>query len=284
MKQVLIKKGRAVTENVPAPQVEADKVLVRVVNSCISIGTEMSGVRASAVPLWKRALKERDKVKKVLDMVAEKGVAQTRKLVKGKLEAGSPVGYSAAGVVIGVGTGIRDVKVGEHVACAGAQCAHHAEIINVPRNLLVKIPDLRRILHDVVAAVDKIDDRERLCRSSICLADARVVIDVDPGKTGHLLLPEVCVVVQRDHVDFQSAVVVLVIEVTHLHDVFRRPLGGKDMEVEHNYLTGKVRQATQVALVVAQSNVYDTAHFHFAGVNLGLLLLCLKDARILHTL
>ena len=65
------------------------------------------------------------------------------------------------------------------------------------RYLLIKIPDLRRILHDVVAAVDKIDDRERLCRSSICLADARVVIDVDPGETGHLLLPEVCVVVQR---------------------------------------------------------------------------------------
>ena len=141
MKQVLIKRGCAVAGDVPAPQIESDKVLVRVVNSCISIGTEMSGVRASAVPLWKRALKERDKVKKVLDMVAEKGVAQTRELVKGKLEAGSPVGYSAAGVVIGVGAGIRDVKVGEHVACAGAQCAHHAEIINVPRNLLVKIPE-----------------------------------------------------------------------------------------------------------------------------------------------
>ena len=141
MKQVLIKRGCAVAENIPAPQVEPDKILVRVANSCISIGTEMSGVRASSVPLWKRALKERDKVKKVLDMVAEKGVAQTRELVKGKLETGALVGYSAAGVVIGVGANVRDVKVGERVACAGAQCAHHAEIINVPRNLLVKIPE-----------------------------------------------------------------------------------------------------------------------------------------------
>lgn len=141
MKQVLIKKGQAVTENVPAPQVEADKVLVRVVNSCISIGTEMSGVRASSVPLWKRALKEPEKVKKVLDMVAEKGISQTRELVKGKLDTGSLVGYSAAGIVIGVGTSVRDVKIGERVACAGAQCAHHAEVINVPRNLLVKIPE-----------------------------------------------------------------------------------------------------------------------------------------------
>lgn len=141
MKQVLIKKGRAVTEKVPAPQVEEDKVLVHVVNSCISIGTEMSGVRASSVPLWKRALKEPEKVKKVFDMVAEKGISQTREIVKGKLDTGSLVGYSAAGIVIGVGANIRDVKVGERVACAGAQCAHHAEIINVPRNLLVKIPE-----------------------------------------------------------------------------------------------------------------------------------------------
>lgn len=141
MKQVLIKRGCAVTEEIPVPQVEAGKVLVRTVNSCISIGTEMSGVRASAVPLWKRALKERDKVKKVLNMVAEKGIAQTRELVKGKLDSGALVGYSAAGIVIGVGDGVRDVKVGERVACAGAQCAHHAEVINVPRNLLVKVPD-----------------------------------------------------------------------------------------------------------------------------------------------
>ena len=141
MKQVLIKRGCAVTEEIPAPQVEAGKVLVRTVNSCISIGTEMSGVRASAVPLWKRALKERDKVKKVLNMVAEKGIVQTRELVKGKLDSGALVGYSASGIVIGVGSGVRDVKVGERVACAGAQCAHHAEVINVPRNLLVKIPD-----------------------------------------------------------------------------------------------------------------------------------------------
>ena len=63
MKQVLIKRGCAVAEDIPAPQIEPDKILVRVANSCISIGTEICGVRASSVPLWKRALKERVKVK-----------------------------------------------------------------------------------------------------------------------------------------------------------------------------------------------------------------------------
>ena len=85
-------------------------------------------------------------------------------------------------------------------------------------------------------------------------------------------------------VDFKALSVIFVIEVAQHHDALGAVFTGKDMEVKHDYLTGKVGQATQVALVVAQSNVYDTAHFHFAGVNLGLLLLCLKDARILHTL
>lgn len=141
MKQVLIKKGCAVAEEIPVPQVEAGKVLVRTVNSCISIGTEMLRMHASTVPLWKRALKERDKVKKVLNMVAEKGIVQTKEFVKSKLEPGAPVGYSVSGMVLGVGAGVHDVKVGERVACAGAQCAYHADVVNVPRNLLVKIPN-----------------------------------------------------------------------------------------------------------------------------------------------
>lgn len=141
MKQVRIKKGHAVTDVVPSPRVEAGKILVQVVNSCISIGTELSGVRRSAVPLWKRAVEEPENVKKVFHIVKEKGISYTKEIVKEKLDTGLLAGYSAAGIVVGVGAGVRDVKVGERVACAGAQCAYHAEVINVPRNLLVKIPD-----------------------------------------------------------------------------------------------------------------------------------------------
>lgn len=46
MKQVLIKNGSAVVEDVPAPHVEAGAVLVEVEYSCISVGTEMSGLRS----------------------------------------------------------------------------------------------------------------------------------------------------------------------------------------------------------------------------------------------
>lgn len=140
MKQALIKKGTAVAAKIPAPQVDDDKILVKVVSSCISVGTEMSGVATSGTPLWKRALNEPQNVKKVLDKLAADGLSKTVGLVKSKLDSGMPTGYSAAGEVIAVGKNIRDIKAGDRVACAGAQCAHHAEIINVPRNLTVKIP------------------------------------------------------------------------------------------------------------------------------------------------
>ena len=57
MKQVLIKQGQVVVEEVPVPTIEAGTVLVQVRQSCISIGTELSGLRASGEPLWKKAIR-----------------------------------------------------------------------------------------------------------------------------------------------------------------------------------------------------------------------------------
>jgi predicted dehydrogenase/threonine dehydrogenase-like Zn-dependent dehydrogenase len=42
--------------------------------------------------------------------------------------------------VIAVGAGVADLRVGDRVACAGAEHAFHAEIIRVPRNLCVPVP------------------------------------------------------------------------------------------------------------------------------------------------
>lgn len=140
MKQVLIKKGQAIVEEVPAPLVESQTLLVQVSHSCISTGTEMSGLKTSSTPLWKKAIQNPEKLVKVMDMARTQGMARTASMVQGKLESGEPTGYSAAGTVLAVGSGIEDIQVGDRVACAGAQCAHHAEIIRVPRNLSVPIP------------------------------------------------------------------------------------------------------------------------------------------------
>lgn len=131
MKQVLMKQGNVSVEEVPAPTPEPGYKIVRVSHSCISTGTELSGMKQAAMPLWKRALTQPDKVKKALTMLATKGFSKTKSIIQGKLTSGSPSGYSAAGMILGTQ---------QRVACAGAQFANHAEIIQVPDNLIVPIP------------------------------------------------------------------------------------------------------------------------------------------------
>jgi predicted dehydrogenase/threonine dehydrogenase-like Zn-dependent dehydrogenase len=141
MKQVLIKAGGVIVENIPAPAVSRNNILVRVEHSCISVGTEMAGVRMSGLPLYQRALKQPENVKLVLEMARDQGIKRTLDRVTGKLAAGSPTGYSAAGVIIEIGSEVDGFSVGDRVACAGAGIANHAEIIDVPVNLAVKLPE-----------------------------------------------------------------------------------------------------------------------------------------------
>jgi len=140
MKQVVIKSGGAQVVEVPAPSIDKKSILVSVDYSCISAGTEMKSVQLSGMPLYKRALKQPENVKKVIQSLKDTGFQATLSKVRGKLEFGSPSGYSAAGRVIDVGSDVQDFQIGDRVACAGAGIANHAEIICVPALLTVKIP------------------------------------------------------------------------------------------------------------------------------------------------
>jgi predicted dehydrogenase/threonine dehydrogenase-like Zn-dependent dehydrogenase len=141
LKQVLLKKGAAHATELPAPQMEAGEVLVRTQASCLSAGTELSGLRGSGIPLWKRALSHPEKVLTTLKMISNSGLKRTLSVLEEKKEAASATGYSAAGYVVAVGPNIQDLTVGDRVACAGGQYAHHADYIRVARNLCVPIPD-----------------------------------------------------------------------------------------------------------------------------------------------
>lgn len=140
MIQAIVKKGKVLGEQVSAPQVSKGALLIKVVNSCISAGTEMSSVQGSGKSLIKRALEQPKNVKKVLDMALSDGIAKTYATVKGKLDTGSPTGYSISGVVIAVGDGVSGYEVGDSVAAAGAGLANHAEYVDVPQNLVMKTP------------------------------------------------------------------------------------------------------------------------------------------------
>lgn len=140
MKQVLIQSGAAIVEDVPVPQIGDGEVLVRAEASCLSTGTEMSDIRNSGMPLWKKALQQPEKVRLALDLVRAQGLRRTLDIIQEKREAAHPTGYSAAGVVVSVGAGIGDLTPGTRVACAGAAYAYHAEFFRVPRNLCVRVP------------------------------------------------------------------------------------------------------------------------------------------------
>ena len=97
-------------------------------------------MRMSGLPLYRRALKQPENVKRVLEM-REQGVARTSSASAGSSRRGLPTGYSADGRGR---CGRRDVegfRAGDRVACAGAGIANHAEFIDVPVNLAVRVPD-----------------------------------------------------------------------------------------------------------------------------------------------
>lgn len=151
MKQLLVRSGNVFLQDVPAPVAGPKNVLVRVERSCVSVGTEMAGVKMSGLPLYRRALKQPHHVKRVLQLMRDQGVARVYKQVKGKLDAGLPTGYSAAGTVIAVGSEVDGIAVGDRVACAGAGVANHAEVIDVPVNLCVPVP--QQVSFDAAATV-----------------------------------------------------------------------------------------------------------------------------------
>lgn len=140
MKQVLLKNKQIVVEEVPLPVPGEKEVLVKTYYSVISSGTERVAVQNSAQGLVSKAITNPQLVQKGLQLIREQGVKRFWQIVKGYEGSSSPLGYSLAGEVVSVGRYLTDINVGDLVACAGAQCAHHAEFVSVPRNLVAKIP------------------------------------------------------------------------------------------------------------------------------------------------
>jgi threonine dehydrogenase-like Zn-dependent dehydrogenase len=75
---------------------------------------------------------------------------------RGPLPDAASLGYSLSGRVVEVGTAVRGLGPGDLVACCGNQCAYHAELVVVPRNLVALVPedlDLRLAAHATLGAI-----------------------------------------------------------------------------------------------------------------------------------
>ncbi|MCL4378777.1 MAG: bi-domain-containing oxidoreductase [Actinobacteria bacterium] len=175
MKQVFNKKGIITVEEVPSPTVSDDEILVQVYYSCISTGTEIAAMKNLAKPLYKKALEKPQNVKKVLEMIREKGLTGTISRVKSKLDFKNPVGYSASGIVLETGKNIKNIKPGENVACVGAGISNHSEFIAVPENLAVRIPGELSIRKASTVALGAIA-LQGVRRCALQIGDSAVVI------------------------------------------------------------------------------------------------------------
>lgn len=141
MKQLAqrMKDGRLRVVDVPEPELDDWKVLVRTEASLVSAGTERAKVEVARESLLGKARRRPDQVQQVLDKLRTDGIGATIEAVRSRLEALSPLGYCSAGRVEAVGTNVRDIRPGELVACGG-DGAGHAEVLAVPGNLCVGVP------------------------------------------------------------------------------------------------------------------------------------------------
>lgn len=137
MRRLFAHHGEPVVHDLDEPSLRAGEILVDTAFSTVSTGTELSILRRSGTepgvdheypgttPTWPKIREG----------------TMPHLLPRPPLPLGSSLGYSAAGVVRAVGSGVSDISVGMPVACSGSQAAHHAEVICVPRNLTVPVPE-----------------------------------------------------------------------------------------------------------------------------------------------
>lgn len=150
-----LKRGDMRVLEAPFPALTDGAVLVRNHFSVVSPGTEGKTVRDARLGYLAKARARQKEVRQVVDSVRVNGLATTYGMVMNKLEAPAALGYSCAGEVIAVGPGVSGLRVGDRVACGGAT-ANHAEVVAVPRNLCVRVPDgvdLRHAAFATLAAI-----------------------------------------------------------------------------------------------------------------------------------
>ncbi|MCG9683941.1 bi-domain-containing oxidoreductase [Vibrio sp. Isolate23] len=137
MKQVLqnIANGETNVVDVPCPQSKSGNILISTSKTLVSAGTERMLIDFGKASYIDKARQQPDKVKMVLEKVKTDGLAPTIDAVRSKLDQPLPLGYCNVGEVLD--NGGSSFEVGDRVVSNG----YHAEVVRVPKNLCVKVPD-----------------------------------------------------------------------------------------------------------------------------------------------
>lgn len=142
MKQLILsyKNGSLEVAEVPAPLARPGGVLVRTAASLLSPGTERLMIETGRKSLLGKARARPDLVRLAWAKAKKEGFFKVWEEARNRLDEAVPLGYSAAGVVMEVGDGVRGLRSGQRVAMAGAGFASHAEVVWVPEGLCVPLP------------------------------------------------------------------------------------------------------------------------------------------------
>ena len=139
VKQVVqsVRNGALRIVELPRPSVGPSELLVAPAYSVISAGTERAVRSLASASLLAKARARPELVRQVIRKAKSDGIRSTMQSVQGRLDEEMPLGYSAAGVVVEVGSTTQGFQVGDIVATAGAG---HAELQLVSGNLACKVP------------------------------------------------------------------------------------------------------------------------------------------------
>jgi predicted dehydrogenase/threonine dehydrogenase-like Zn-dependent dehydrogenase len=135
-----VKGGPVEVLDVPHPTAEPTEVLVRTVASVISSETERAVTTLARSGLVAKARARPDLVRQLLRKAGAEGSATTQS-GRGRLAEDLPLGYSAAGRVVEVGSAVSGLRAGQLVATGGVGKANHAEFQAVPGLLCAAVPD-----------------------------------------------------------------------------------------------------------------------------------------------
>ncbi len=139
MRRLVARDGKAVIIEEAEPKLRRGEVLVRTEYSVMSPGTERTVIDATAVPGAESH--EYPEPRQQWRKVRTTGATSPELLPRPPGTGFASIGYSLAGRVIDVAPDVHDIHPGDYVACAGSQCAFHAECVAVPRNLTVAVPE-----------------------------------------------------------------------------------------------------------------------------------------------
>jgi threonine dehydrogenase-like Zn-dependent dehydrogenase len=142
VKSLFAQGGRAVVADIPRPVLRPGEVLIAPAYSVVSAGTETSTIAMSADPA---RIHDHDYPApdghRFGPQLRSASVRWAGPAPRGGPPEYALIGYSLAGRVVEVAPDVTDLKPGDPVAASGSQCAHHAELVAIPRSLTTRVPE-----------------------------------------------------------------------------------------------------------------------------------------------